>query len=483
MLQILVEILFFCKIKVLRYKLQISIKYCKFLKFILNLKFIKPNKKITMLLFIIFSVYFVFNSKNVNNVKHCTGLYNECAYYNSLEEFFQAFQTKSKPNFKRLSKVYFRKLLKILHFYPYIGEEGNISFLEDSKPHIDNVTICINIFGHPYPSMKYKDKADKYFLNLREGISSNEVLFLKELMKSFQNYNYFKIFKIVRNDDLFYFISLTSLIENVWLVYLKLLTEDPYYRNDYMFVRDFITHSASFLHSVNIIYRMSLKETMYMNVFKLFALKNFKLLHIYKFAWMLSYNSILYTINDPYSNFRLSSNTQNIEYASVCGSKDVECVNLNAFDLEIKNLFDFIFKIDLDYKFKKEFKILEVSKTLDIANLQLMIRDFDKNDLLKFYTEDNLNSLPNTDKVKFRDLTYFLNSLDIKVPKSKCNLKLINKKLSFIDNEKIKEYFIDMSCVAYSDDKTKSSSFTNFLIDRLNLLNCDEPPRKRAKMA
>ncbi len=433
-----------------------------------------------MFLSTIFNLYFVFNSNNASIENYYGNPGNICIYYDSLEVFFYNFQTKYKSCFLKLSRPYFRRLLNILLLYPYQEESNIIPFLKGLKIYNRKFNLTVNMFGHGYPTMKNIIKDDKKYLILREWISIDKIQFIKDLMSNFQNYNYNKIFNVVRNDELFYFISLSSLIENMGLVYLRLLTEDPYYRKDYIFVRDFIVNSASFLHSVNTIYKMSLKEKMYMNVFRLFTIKNFKLLYIYKFAWMLSYNSLLEEINNSGRKFKLGSKNFKVQYSRIRGTNDLECINLTAFDLEIKNLFDFILKIDLDYKFRKKFKFLEIPKNLDIEDLQLMIRDFDKNDLLKFYTED---SLPVTDQVKFKDLTYFLNSLDIKVPETTNNLKLIRKKLFFITNKKIKEYFINMCWVAYSKDKIQTSGFVKFLIDKVDSLTTDKPRKKKARIA
>ncbi len=111
-----------------------------------------------------------------------------------------------------------------------------------------------------------------------------------------------------------------------------------------------------------------------------------------------------------------------------------------------------------------------------------MFREFDQNNFLKFYTVDYHNGLSNTDQIKLKDLTYYLNSLDIKLPVTNNKLKKIRNMLSFIESEAIKEYFINMCWIAYSSNRTNSRGFSKFLIDRVNSITTHKPSKKRARM-
>ncbi len=257
-----------------------------------------------MLLLTIFYVNFVFNSKNVNTLNYCGGFSNSHIYYNSLEEFFYAFQTNYKPGFAKLNSKNFLKFLQVLHFYPYTGEESNIiPLLRCFKTGEFDKNFIKKNLGHRYPCKETFNEDSKRFSYFRRGIGYTRIFLLRKLMKEFQSYAYHQTLNAIRNDELFYFITLTSLIESIGIVYLRLLTEEPYYKKDHIFVKDFITYSATFLHSVNILYKMSMKEKMYMGVFKSFAIKNLKLLYTYMFAWNLSYDSISNEINDTNSHF------------------------------------------------------------------------------------------------------------------------------------------------------------------------------------
>ncbi len=181
------------------------------------------------------------------------------------------------------------------------------------------------------------------YVKLREGISLSQIENFKELVFYLNEYEYPKILNNVKDDKLLYSIFLTTFSENIGISYLKLLSEDPYYRNDIFYIRDFILYSTRILHYVNVIYKMGLDDKKIMNVCKVFATKNLKLLCIYKYAWELSYNSIHKEINSlrrgSYFNAKLKITTNS-------NTSEKRWNNLDEFDSEINFLFDFIFKID-----------------------------------------------------------------------------------------------------------------------------------------
>ncbi len=90
--------------------------------------------------------------------------------------------------------------------------------------------------------------------------------------------------------------------------------------------------------------------------------------------------------------------------------------------------------------------MLKTPKNFLPVNLKALIETLDQENLLSFFTENF--EIPTFNN---KNPAYFLNSLDIKIITSNNILNEINKKFSFIRNENIKEYFLNMYCIAYSN--------------------------------
>ncbi len=157
------------------------------------------------------------------------------------------------------------------------GENFIIPFLGNLRNNISSHNLTSRVYGHSFPSTSTLNFLKKCFLHFRREIPIERIVDIRNSMIFFQNYNYSIIFNFVKNVDLLYYVAIASLIENMGIIYLRILTEVPYYRPDRFFIKDFIVHSASYLHSVNVIYKVGLNDHRIMKVFKAFVAKNFKL--------------------------------------------------------------------------------------------------------------------------------------------------------------------------------------------------------------
>ncbi len=314
---------------------------------------------------------------------------------------------------------------------------------------------------------------NKKVFYLRLGLGELRILNIINSMENLKEYNYYKIFNVVKSNDLLLSIALSSLIENMGIIHLKLLSENPYYRNDKLFIRDFIVHSASFLHSVNVIYRRGLSNSRVMNVFKVFAAKNLKLLCIYRTMWMSSYESILKRCNDPNRKLSIKHVAKNIRTIYDLNNKRI-CPRLEDFNSEIQILFGFILENSVDLKFKEKFKLLKPSRTVTLNNLLTIFRDFDLEGLLDFFTERKQNEP--------RGSAYFLDSLEVKIPLPKNLLSGIDANLFFIENKSIRNYFFKMCWVGFSGNYGQFKQSIDLLSKNRNIKTEDEEPlSKRLK--
>ncbi len=379
--------------------------------------------------------------------------------FTSLAEFFDYYNDMTKNHFLSFNNNNFVRFLEIINLYP-CGDKKNhiISSMCFLRLLSDKLHCYRVLLSHEYPNINPEGSASLNLLHLRPSITFKEIIDLKNLMMDFKNYYYFDIFDSVKNDDLLYYISLSSLVENMGIIYLRLLSKKSYYRTNRYFIKDFITHTASFLHSVNLIYRAGLSEEKVMNVFKTFAFKNQKLLCIYMNMWILSYNSILEGLKNHGRSFRIFSNKNNIQVYT----EGKKCKKLDAFNSEIKLLFNFILNIDMNLNFRKEFEILKKSRNFNFSNIKNMINIFDQEGLLDFYTESKANG---NNEMSYKDADYFLNSLDVDSP----ILAKISEKLLFIYNNNIKKYFVDICWIAYLKNYEKLEYHLEHLLKNLDL--------------
>ncbi len=312
---------------------------------------------------------------------------------------------------------------------------------------------------------------------MKEGVGVDRILKLVKTMSVLHSYNYSCIFYRVRNNDLFYSISLMSLVENVGIIYLRLLSEVSYYKTNLLFIRDFITHSAVFFHCINIIYKISLKDNLIMKIFRVFAVKNFKLICIFKHMWRLSYELILERRDNIFKNFiwHYCEPKESSLYKERSGA-----IILVEFNSEINLLFDFITKIKLNLKFKKGFEILKITKEFNYETPEEFIRDFDQEELLKFYTEEYENNFLTAGQVCYKDSDYFLNSLSMEYSVAIEFLHDIKiGDLFFIKNENIRRYFFNMWVIAYSKDIF--NYFNDTSTTQQSSENVDVQPKKKQR--
>ncbi len=137
---------------------------------------------------------------------------------------------------------------------------------------------------------------------------------------------------------------------------------------------------------------------------------------------------------------------------------NLKYLNVRKFNSEIESLFEFINNINFELKFKEEFKILKVEKKYDLKNLDAAINDFDQEELLDFFTKNSENDSTKKKDESCRDPAYFLNTLEPEYSFSDDIFTKFKKSLNFIKNKNIKEYFLNMTCIAYSGDFEKFKS-------------------------
>ncbi len=257
---------------------------------------------------------FVFTSSNITNKDandptlksnySCNSFARK--YRETLSEIFDKFKITPVDKYFKFTNSIFKRFIDIIHLYPCVNEENYIiPFLGDLKSGKSIHRIAIKVYGHDYPNYTTLNLSKRNYMHLKKGLSMARIIDLKNSMLHFQKYEYCRIFKSLKNDNLLYHVVLTSFVENMGITYLRLLSEIPYYKEDKFFIRDFIVQSSSFLHSVNIIYKGGLNDYRVMNVFKVFVSKNLKLLCIFYNAWILSYDFIIKRVNN--SNFSHSS--------------------------------------------------------------------------------------------------------------------------------------------------------------------------------
>ncbi len=304
---------------------------------------------------------------------------------------------------------------------------------------------------------------------------------IKNSIAILKKYNYHKIFSYTCDDKLLLSITLSAFVENIGITYLRLLSGNPYYRDDRFFIRDFIVHFASFLHSINVIYKYSLNDEKIMNFFRVFAVKNIKLLCIFKCIWKISFESFSNRLKDPSKYFLMQSKKSGVNTVIDSNTYERKCFKLEVFNSEIQSLLEFISKINLNLKFKKEFKLLETSESFSLDRLVNMVKNFDEEKLLEFFIEEcDLEK----DGEEIKDPAYFLNSLDMEHSIPSNILTDIESKLFFIENKCIKKYFIEMLLVSCSGDSQQLMQKIGQLFKKIIAINSDKkPPKKHLKLA
>ncbi len=366
--------------------------------------------------------------------------------YGYFSDLINSFNKVSTNEIFKLNNNLFSKFLSILKLYPTVNMENPSFHFNQYLKSIEECSIFFRIiFGHFKPTLFNITPKSKKRIKLRNTLDIESFNDIKNSMSRLREYNYPKILSFTCEDNLLFSITLSAFFENIGIIYLRLLSGNPYYRDDDFFIRDFITHTASFLHFINLFYKYSLDDDKIMSFFRIFAAKNIKLLCIFKYFWTISYESIFNELNNPKKDFMLSNVNKDVHIDNLNNSKK-KFLKLEAFNSEIQSLFEFILKINLNLKFKKEFKLLKTSESFSSDNLVNMIKNFDKERLLGFFTEKC-----NNDK-KIKDPDYFLNSLDMEnfIPDN--ILTNIESKLYFIENQSIKKYFIEMLLVSCSGD-------------------------------
>ncbi len=412
----------------------------------------------------VFILQLVFTSSNIPEKDFADSSYASSScdipctkkYHETLFDFFNKFEMISGKEFLIFKNGTFKRLQEILGQYHIVSEKNYIiPLFEHLKNKGKSKNMAKVIYGHRYPNFLTFSSLKEDIFYLREGISNTRILDIKNSMINLQRYDYSNIFKFVKNDNLLYHVVLTSLVENMGIVYLRILTEVPYYRTDKFFIRDFIVHSASFLHSVNVIYKAGLNDHRVMNVFKVFVAKNLKLLCIFYNAWILSYEFITKKIDDHQSIFLIPYFSLKVD--SKIDSDVFKCSKLDAFNFEMQSLFQVFIQNNLDPKFKKEFEVLKMSRKFVSSKLNEIIDNLDQECILKFFTKNFTEN---------RSPLYFLNNLDIKIPITDDELARIKTRLFFITNENIKKYCIKMCLIAYADNDIQSKNFIGYFLNK-----------------
>ncbi len=367
--------------------------------------------------------------------------------YSSLAELFDNFVLIASKEFAVFNCGHFRKLLSIISSYPYVhNKEYVIPFLNGTRSQKGPPNLLRTVFGHFYYLKSENVECCNYFsLNIRNQLLQKDYQNVRDLMNIFQGYHYFTIFRNTKDDDLLYYITLLSLLENMGIICLKLICKNPYYKTDSSFIRDFMTNSASILHSINVVYKVSLDDSRIMNVFKVFVVKNLKLLCIFWNFWEVSYNLIFKKMNNINTNLRICSVNFNVTTSYDLITDEIRCLKLDEFNYDMQLLFEFILKIDLDLTFKKKFEILKATNNFKSKNMEYMVENLDTDGILNFFTGNFEDG-----KKKCKEPLYFLNTLDLDISIPDNILAEITINLLFITNKKIRKYFITMLWIAYS---------------------------------
>ncbi len=397
--------------------------------------------------------------------------------YGSFSDLIDSFNKISSNEFYTFNNRIFHKFLYILRLYPSMNEKKySIPFINYLKKGSEYSSFFEKIFGQRIPSIYNTTQSSKKKVVFRIGLGIERILDVQNSMIRLRNYKYHKIFSYACDDNLLLSITLSALVENIGITYLRLLSENPYYRDNTFFTRDFIVHSASFLHSINVIYKYSLDDDKIMNFFRVFAVKNIKLLRIFKSIWEVSYESILKKLNDSTKNFVIKNKNLNINTVINPNNSKKKCYKLEEFNFEIHTLFEFISKINLNPKFKNEFKILETSSSYSSYNLPDIIKSFDEEGLLEFFTK-KCDLEKNGEEIK--DPAYFLNSLDMEYFIPDSILTNIESKLLFIENQSIKKYFIEMLWISYSGNFQQLMQKIEHMSNKRKSINANEEPSKK----
>ncbi len=434
----------------------------------------------------IFSIQFIFsadeiNSKQIGNLGLVSEEYAKLSVnkpYNSLSELFKNFISIASREFTNFNCLHFNKLLSIINSYPYVNEQNHdFTSLHGSNCKKGYFNVSRTIFGHYYLTEENVKCLDSYRLKFKSQLSQEDYQYLKNLMKNFRGYGYSNILRHVGDEGMLHYITLTSLLENIGITYLKLLSKNPYYKIDKLFVRDFITNSACILHSVNMIYKIGLANVRLMNLFKVFAVKNLKLLCIFWNIWNVSYSTILLEMNNPNKSIIIDSPKFNVTTSRDPKTGEVRCLKLYEFNHEIQLLFRFILKIDLDLDFKNEFEILKTPKNFNSLNLHNMVQHFDAEGILNFFTGHYEHKFG-----KCKSPDYFLNSLNFNIPRTDDILTITNKNLFFILHKNIKSYFEDMLLVVHTEDiEDFQKLFKFFSTKRSHMINDILKDAKRSR--
>ncbi len=434
-----------------------------------------------------FSLQYIFCSDNVKerdydetDIKE-SNQQSDCEkiYHNTLKEFFENFVNISRLYNNRFTNNQFYRALNIMNLYPSKYEKNfSIPFLEHLRYGKRRYKTFEKIFGHDILITKRTKSLSKKSFHLKEGITLNRILRIVKSMTILRNYNYSCIFYNVRNNDLLYSISLMSLVEIMGVIYLRLLSEISYYKTDLFYIRDFVTHSVVFLHSINVIHNMSLKDELIKKVFKIFAVKNLKIICIFKHMWKLSYELILERKENNFKNFVSHDVAPKFEDIKKIRNGGISLVEFNS---EISLLFEFISQINLNLKFKKDFELLRITKKYDYGNSEEFIMDFDQEGLLKFYTEEYENNFLTVGHSRYKEPSYFLNSLYVEnsAPNSFIHDVKITS-LLFIKNEDIKRYFSSMWNDAYLNDDCRYRSDTFQTLQKTKTIEIQ--PKKKQKL-
>ncbi len=404
--------------------------------------------------------FYIQNCNGTSTISNDEELEYDKLHYSNLKNFFENFISISRKPHSHLNLNQSRRILNIIGMYPSeYGKTLIIPFLKNLISSKRENGICDKVFGHPFPILKRTKNFPKRPIPFREEISLNRILKVYRSMNVFHSYSFTAIFYNIKNNELLYSISLMCLVENMGIIYLRILSEVSYYKTDLLFIRDFVTHSAAFLHCVNVIYNIALKNNLVMNAFRIFAVKNLKLFFIFKHIWKLSYELILERKDNIFRklvSFYFPSKVEHVNQFRNGG------IVLNEFNSEISMLFEFITKIELNLNFKRGFELLKITKKYDYENTENFITDFDKEGLLKFYTEKYENYTFVSNQRRIKDPAYFLNSLGTEYSVKTSFLDDVKGvSLLFIKNEDIKRYFFTMQDIAYSNNDFKHINDTS----------------------
>ncbi len=191
------------------------------------------------------------------------------------------FLTKHVTELCKLNCRYFSVFYNMIKLYSIENKENYpISCMQHLKESTDYLNLFRKLFGHVIPKDYNTKKLYKTQLKLRGELGREMISDIRNIMVRLRGCSYHEIFSYACENNLLFSIILSALVENIGIIYLRLLLQNPYYRGNKFFIRDFITRSALFLHFINAIYNYGLNDSRIMNVFKAFAVKNLKLLGV-----------------------------------------------------------------------------------------------------------------------------------------------------------------------------------------------------------